>query len=67
MTKRIKYIVVEKSGMVGEHDVGTFGTYSAALNWMERNYSESERDHTHRNCLFPDVCVEVDGERSYDV
>lgn len=64
---RIKYIVVEMSGMVGEHDVGSFGTYGAALNWLDRTYTADERDHGSRNCLYPDVCVEVDGERSYDI
>lgn len=61
------YIVVEMSGMVGEQDVGRFGTYDAAYSYIQKAYSKNERDRSHRNCLFPDICVEVDGVRSYDI
>ena len=62
-----EYIVVEMSGMVGEHDVGRFGTYGAALSYLERTYSDAERDQFHANCLWPDICVEIDGMRTYDI
>lgn len=62
-----QYIVVEMSGMVGEHDVARFGTYSGALAYLERDYSDAERDHWNPNCLWPDICVEIDGMRSYDL
>lgn len=62
-----QYIVVENAGMLGEQDVGRFGTYWAAHAWMDRAYSDAERDRSHPNCLFPDICVEADGVRSYDI
>lgn len=62
-----QYIVVEMSGMVGEFDVGRFGTYMAAANYIERKYSKAERDQFDPNCLWPDICVEIDGTRTYEV
>ena len=61
------YVVVENSGMTGECDVGRFGTHGAALGWIERTYTAAERDPTSDRCLYPDVCVEVDGSRSYEL
>jgi hypothetical protein len=59
-----QYIVVENAGMAGEQDVGKFGTPWAAL---ERTYSAQERDRASPKCLFPEVCVEEDGMRSYEL
>jgi hypothetical protein len=61
------YIVVENAGMVGEQDVGKFGTLTAAWAYINRVYSDAERDHTSPKCLFPDVCFEEDGMRTYDI
>lgn len=63
----VRYIAVENSGMVGEQDVGTFGTQAAAWAYISRVYSDAERDHTSPKCLFPDVCLEQDGSRTYDI
>ncbi|MCC2976222.1 hypothetical protein LK533_05985 [Sphingomonas sp. PL-96] len=62
-----QYIAVENAGMVGEHDVGTFGTAWAAQAWIERTYSAAERDRNAPRCLYPEVCVEEDGVRSYQL
>ncbi len=67
MTARPRYIAVENSGMVGEQDVGTFGTQAAAWAWINRYYSDEERDHSSPKCLFPDVAYEEDGMRTYDI
>ncbi|QCB42205.1 hypothetical protein E5673_08145 [Sphingomonas sp. PAMC26645] len=61
------YIIVENSGMVGEKDVAKFGTQNAAWAWLNRTYSDVERDHESPHCLFPDVCLEQDGSRTYDI
>ncbi len=61
------YIVVENSGMVGEQDVGKFGTRSAAFAYIERAYTAAERDKDSPRCLFPDVCLEQDGSRTYEI
>lgn len=61
------YIVVENSGMVGEQDVAKFGTMTAAWAYINRVYTDAERDHTDRKCMFPDVCLEEDGSRTYDI
>ncbi len=61
------YIVVENSGMIGEQDVGKFGTQAAALAYIDRAYSAAERDKDSPRCLFPDVCLEQDGSRTYDI
>lgn len=62
-----QYIVVENAGMVGEQDVGKFGTPWAAKAWIERTYSAQERDRSSPNCLHPEVCVEENGMRSYEL
>lgn len=62
-----RYIVVENSGMVGETDVGTFGTQAAAWAYINRVYTDDERDHLSPNSLFPDVAYEEDGVRTYDI
>lgn len=62
-----QYIVVENAGMVGEQDVGRFGTPWAAQAWIERTYSAQERDPSSSNCLHPEVCVEENGVRSYEL
>lgn len=62
-----KYIVVENSGMVGERDMVVTRDYRAAVEWLEKAYTAEERDRFSPNCLFPDICVEVDGERSYEL
>lgn len=61
------YIAVENSGMVGEQDVGKFGTYQGAWAYIHRAYTDAERDHASPKCLFPDVCLEEDGMRTYDI
>lgn len=64
----LTYIVVENSGMLGERDVKTFPSYPAAAGWMERWYTEEERDASSPACLHPDICAEQpDGSRSYEV
>ena len=67
MSNKPKYIVVENSGMVGEQDVASFSTHSAARGWIERTYSAKERDRESPYCLYPDVCLEEDGMRRYDI
>lgn len=67
MKSKPAYIVVEKSGMVGEQDVGKFGTHHAALAFIDRAYSTRERDKDSPHCLYPDVCLEQDGSRTYDI
>lgn len=62
-----QYIVVENAGMAGEQDVGKFGTPWAALAWIERTYSAQERDRASPSCLYPEVCVEENGMRSYEL
>jgi hypothetical protein len=62
-----QYIVVENAGMVGEHDVARFGTPWAAKAWIERTYSVAERDRNSPACLYPEVCVEEDGVRSFEL
>ncbi|WP_336973468.1 hypothetical protein [Sphingobium aromaticiconvertens] len=62
-----QYIVIENAGMVDAQDVGKFGTRWAAEKWLEKTYSVNERDRAHPLCLFPDICVEIDGVRSYDI
>jgi hypothetical protein len=62
-----KYVVVEMSGMVGECDVFVTSDYDSAVNWLECAYSDDERDKASPNCLWPDICVQVDGERSYEL
>jgi hypothetical protein len=61
------YIVVENAGMAGEQDVGRFGTATAAWAYIKRAYSDAERDRASPRCLFPDVCLEEDGCRTYDI
>lgn len=62
-----QYIVVENSGMVGEQDVGKFGTLTGAVMYIERTYTERERDRQSPYCLHPAVCLEEDGARTYDI
>lgn len=65
---KLTYIVVENSGMVGEADVARFPTYWSARRWMERTYSENERDKDHPYYLSPAICVEEpNGTRSYEL
>lgn len=59
------FIVVENSGMVGERDIANFSTLAAAWAYIERVYTDAERDQFSPKCLFPDVCFEQDGERTY--
>ncbi len=61
------YIVVENSGMVGEQDVAKFPCRSAAFSYVERVYTDRERDRTSPFCLYPDVCLEEDGMRTYEI
>lgn len=62
-----KYIVVENSGMVGECDIGGFfDTAQEAWDYIKAHYDDDERDRFHKNCLFPEVALEIDGERTYD-
>ncbi len=61
------YIAVEQSGMVGETDVGRFSTSGAAWAYINRAYTDAERDRCSPKCLFPDVCAEEDGSRTYDI
>ncbi len=67
MSAPLPYVAVENSGMVGECDVGRFGTMAAAWAYINRAYTAEERDRTSPKCLFPDVCIEIDGARSYDI
>lgn len=67
MTKGAYYVVVENAGMIGETDIGKFGTQTAAWAYINRIYSEAERDHTSHHCLYPDVAFEEDGMRTYDI
>jgi hypothetical protein len=62
-----KYIVVENSGMVGEVDVAKFDSIGAASRWIAKTYSKQERDTMSPNCLHPEICVEIAGERSYEL
>lgn len=61
------YLVVENSGMIGEHDVANFGTQREAWAYIERTYTSAERDHYSPKCLYPDVCFEVNGNRTYEI
>jgi len=62
----IQYVVVENAGYQGECDVAKFGTRWAAEKWMERAYSASELDPSHPNSLHVDICMEEDGQRTFD-
>ncbi len=67
MNRRGSYIVVENAGMIGEVDIGKFGTMTAAWAYINSRYSESERDRMSPCCLYPDVCFEEAGMRTYDI
>ena len=62
-----KYIVVENAGMRDERDVAEFSDYLTATSYMDKHYNAEERNRDHPDCLFPDVCVEINGERSYEI
>ncbi|HWJ69149.1 MAG TPA: hypothetical protein VNS79_03755 [Sphingobium sp.] len=61
MPSNVQYVVVENAGYEGECDVAKFGTRWAAERWMERTYSAREIDALHM-----DICIEEDGQRTYD-
>jgi hypothetical protein len=57
-----RWIVVEQSGYVGEHDIHTAKDAHAAYAWIHANYTDEEVDD-----LNIDICWEdADGERSYE-
>lgn len=61
------YIVVENSGMERECDIKSFASYGDAVRFKDKYYGANERDREHPDCLFPDICVEIDGDRSYEI
>ena len=61
------YVVVENAGMIGEVDRARFATQGAAWSYISRTYSDAERDRFSPFCLYPDVCLEEDGSRTYDI
>lgn len=60
--KRVKYIVVENAGYVGERDVHECDDYWEALDWADKKYDPDELEDLH-----VDICSEdSDGNRSYE-
>jgi hypothetical protein len=57
-----KYIVVENAGYEKECDIREFKNYTEAVKWMESYYEKDELESLH-----VEICVERDGERSYEI
>ncbi|MBN8844821.1 MAG: hypothetical protein J0H88_16390 [Sphingomonadales bacterium] len=65
---KLKYIVVENAGMVGEADAASFPTFWSARRWMEKYYSADELDRESERYLNIHICVEEpNGSRSYEI
>jgi hypothetical protein len=60
MTK--EFIVVENAGYEGEQDIRRFKTYREACAFFDKQYDEEDRERIH-----PEIAVEIDGERSYEI
>jgi hypothetical protein len=57
-----EYIVVENAGYVGERDVKRRPSFKEARKWMAGNYDCDEIDSLHVA-----ICVEVNGQRTYEL
>jgi hypothetical protein len=50
-----RFTVVEMAGYEGERDIRSFDTLREAMDFMDNQYSEEERDQFHDDCLHPDI------------
>jgi hypothetical protein len=57
-----EYIVVENAGYEGERDVKRKPSFTEASKWMRNSYDLDEIDSLHVA-----ICVEVNGERTYEL
>jgi hypothetical protein len=55
------YIVVENSGYEGERDVRKFPRYWPAREWVNKTYSEDEREEMH-----VEICKLTETGRTYE-
>lgn len=56
------WVLVEYAGYNNERDVETFEHWQEAVLYREKHYTDEETESMH-----VEICVEIDGDRSYDV
>ncbi|WEJ60221.1 hypothetical protein [Devosia sp. FJ2-5-3] len=62
------YTVVENAGYERETDLRSFPTYGAAQAFLERQYTNDERDVMSETCLHPAIRLDrADGTSSYEL